>query len=321
MFALPWGPGALGTASSGGGLGAAGRGGSAAAPLTPSVLPASVPEDGVGGDPRAGWQLLTAHDNGQVLVWNAAADHLQPVCKLGETGSPVRTVASLDAFGLICTAHANGELALFPRAQHASDWGGGGMAHGASSSSGGSGHPSASGAGAQPPSAAAAGPTTAVGIACVRPRRLVLRAHRSSITAAGASAGGVATASNQGTLRLWRAADLAREAERAGLLAGLPRRTTTSAASAALSIDRWAFCLLYGWVMLCWGRWPSVQVVWYPPTHLPDNNTQTTTHTHTAARAPQSSAAPPRSPPTAPGRTTPPLPRCWEARRCWAATG
>lgn len=204
--------------SSGGGLGGA--------------LPACVPEHGVMGDPRKDWQLLTGHDYGQLLVWNAAADRLVPACKLGEAGSPVRAAVSLDAWGLVCTAHANGEIAVFARPSQAGDWGGGALSTAASyalpsSSASGSTHSSFAGA------AAASAHTTPVGLACVRPRRLVLRAHRGTITAAGGCASGLVTASNQGTLRLWRAADLAREADKAGLALGgqLGRRTTTSAVS------------------------------------------------------------------------------------------
>ena len=210
-----------------------GDGMSASGSLGPSAsLPAPVPEHGTlpqpsGGDARAGWQLLTGHENGQLLVWNAARDRLQPACKLGEAGGgggggAVRAVASLDAWGLIVVAHAGGELALFPRAARASDWGG--LAGGAAAVPVGSSSGS--------PSAPA--PATAVGVPCVRPRRAVLRAHRSAIVAAAACPFGVATASGMGSLRLWRAADLARAAERAGLPIQGAARRTTAASSASL---------------------------------------------------------------------------------------
>jgi len=254
MIALNWSSAApLQSTSSTGGFGILGGGsssGGGAAQHHPQYQhPASVPEDSVGGDPRSGWQLLTGHDNGQVLVWNAAADSLHPACKLGETGSPVRTITYFEPWGLLCTAHANGELALFARAAHASDWGGSSGLSGAASHALGSAGGSDSGLGAAPPTTGAVqnpsicvgavqNPSICVGVACVRPKRLLLRAHRSSIVAAGACSTGLVTASTQGTLRLWRAADLAHEADKAGLLACLGRRTTTSAASSALSLDR-----------------------------------------------------------------------------------
>lgn len=224
------------------GLGSEMRGwSSGGASLMGGPLPARVPEEGPSDDSRRSWQLLTGHDNGQLLVWNAAADRLVPACKLGEPGSAVRGAASLDAWGLVCTAHANGEIALFSRPAQASDWGGGALSGALSSaashalaSASSSTHSSCAGAvGGLPASA------TPVGIACVRPRRLVLRAHRGGITAAGGSSSGLVTASSQGTLRLWRAADLAREADKAGLVLGgsLGRRTTAAATLSAT--ERW----------------------------------------------------------------------------------
>lgn len=199
--------------------------------------PATVPEETGAAGPRTSWQLLTGHDNGQVLVWDAARDVLAPVCKLGEPGSAVRALGCLDPWGLICSAHANGEIALFSRLTGGADWGGphgggvGGGAYGeAATVGGGSGASGASGGGLL---------SASVGIACMRPRRAVLRAHRTAIAAAGACAAGVVTASSQGSVKLWRAAELAREAERAGLQLAAPRRTCTSTLS-GMSMDRWS---------------------------------------------------------------------------------
>ena len=36
------------------------------------------------------FQLLTAHDNGQIQVWEAASGSLQPVCRIGQTGTSAR---------------------------------------------------------------------------------------------------------------------------------------------------------------------------------------------------------------------------------------
>lgn len=238
MAALSWAPHALrATVSSGiisaaasAGLGPESRGGSAGSgALSTGALPASVPEhaavESAADEARRSWQLLSGHDSGQVLVWNVVRDRLTPVCKLGEPGSAVRAVVSLDAWGLIATAHASGEVALVSRPAQASDWGGGALSTGAGSSSGSIAGPAA--------------PTMSVGIACVRPRRAVLRAHRSSIVAAGGCSGGVVTASGQGTLRLWRSAELAREADRAGLQLHAARRTTTVS---TVSSERCAPC-------------------------------------------------------------------------------
>jgi hypothetical protein len=202
-------------------------------------MPAPVPEGSAVDNVRGPAQLLSGHENGQVLVWNAASDRLAPACKLGDPGSPVRAVASLDAWGLVATAHANGELALFARPAAATDWGGGilsGATSYALTSAGSTQSSCAGGAGGLQPH------TTSVGAPTVRPRRAVVRAHRHSIVAAGGSASGVVTASNTGTLRLWRAAELAREAERAGILCGAVagRGTTASAAMSAVSSERCA---------------------------------------------------------------------------------
>lgn len=241
MMALSWAAAAPRTTTSSGfmsnaasaALGPDSRGASSGgASLAAASLPAPVPEHG-GDGARTRWQLLSGHDSGQVLVWNVGRDTLAPACKLGEGGSPVRAVVALDAWGLIATAHANGELTVFARAAQAADWGGGALSgaasHALSSASVGSAHDSGSGSG---------GHTTSVGVACVRPRRVVVRAHRSAITAAAGCAAGLVTASSQGTLRLWRAADLAREADKGGLQLYTGRRTTMSNASVG-SMERW----------------------------------------------------------------------------------
>jgi len=36
------------------------------------------------------WQILTAHDNGQVQVWDMSAGTLHPVLKIGAAGSSAR---------------------------------------------------------------------------------------------------------------------------------------------------------------------------------------------------------------------------------------
>jgi hypothetical protein len=210
-----------------------------------AALPPCVPEDAAGGDPRSMWQLLTGHENGQILVWDAAADSLQPRCKLGEAGSPIRSLVHLEAWGLLCTAHANGEIALFARSAQPGDWGGGFLSNAVSHtfvSGGGGGSTNSSGSGvAAASSSALAAPQhgMSMGTPCVRPRRLALRAHRSNITAAGGCSLGLVTASEKGTLRLWRAADLAREADKAGLImASLVGRRTTGSVGSVLSGER-----------------------------------------------------------------------------------
>lgn len=277
MFALVWAPSGAaaphaGNGSSSGmasmgsralslGIGgtADGRGGSgvgitSSGSLAPSSsLPAAVPEHEAlpersvsVGDGRSSWQLLTGHENGQVLVWNAARDRLQPACKLGDPGgSAVRAITTLDAWDLVVTAHASGDIALFARAANASDWGGGQPLAKVSTPAdtpggGGGGGGSSSGSISSTAMALKPAAATSVGVACVRPRRVTVRSHRSAIVAAaGCSSSGVATASGMGTVRLWRAADLAREAERAGLplRATTASRRTTAASSA--SADRW----------------------------------------------------------------------------------
>ena len=49
-----------------------------------------------GGD----WQILTAHDNGQVQVWDMTTGVLQPVLRLGTVGASARCVC-------LCNLHCN----------------------------------------------------------------------------------------------------------------------------------------------------------------------------------------------------------------------
>lgn len=216
-------------------------------------VPTSVPEDNIGEDPRSGWRLISGHENGQLLLWNAASDRLQPVIKIGEPGlSPVKSLCVMEEQGLLAVVHANGELALFLRPTRDRDWLMGPTttaAPSAATSEGGAGQ-GISGGGAAAAGAAAAnaggsaaggqtgeqlspatstgipgervrsggGSTAAAGLTTIKPRRVVLKSHRSMLVAAAACSGGVVTASALGSIKLWPAEGLGKEAERCGLL-------------------------------------------------------------------------------------------------------
>lgn len=238
---------------------AASRFRASAADCTPGGLdvPCSVPEDHIGEDPRSSWRLITGHESGQLLLWNAAADWLQPVVKVGDPGlSPVRALCVMEEQGLVAAVHANGDLALFLRPARDRDWlmspakstagaaaaaagstldgstgGASPTASGAGGSSSPRGQPGASeqqllspatstggGVGERGKSSGGGAATAAVGLNTIKPRRVVLKSHRSVLVAAAACSNGVVTASALGSIKLWPAEGLAKEAERCGLL-------------------------------------------------------------------------------------------------------
>jgi len=223
-------------------------------------VPCCVPEDNIGEDPRSSWRLITGHESGQLLLWNAAADRLQPLVKIGEPGlSPVRALSVMEEQGLLAVVHANGDLALFLRPARDRDWlmgpatqstaggfavdgsvgsgtSGVGLAAGATGGGGScqagtaafQGYDSAAGAALTSGGGAASdrgrstggGSSAAApaGLTTIKPRRVVLRSHRSMLVAAAACSSGVATASSLGAIKLWPADGLGKEAERCGLL-------------------------------------------------------------------------------------------------------
>jgi hypothetical protein len=213
-------------------------------------VPTSVPEDNIGEDPRSGWRLITGHESGQLLLWNAASDRLQPLIKIGDTGlSPVRALCVMEEQGLLAVVHANGDLAMFLRPSRDRDWlmgpttaaaaaaagclmdGAASGAAGAGAAAGGSAGGSANGQGVEQLSPATSGgaladrgrsgggiAAAAAGLTTIKPRRVVLRSHRSMLVAAAACSSGVVTASALGSIKLWPATGLGKEAERCGLL-------------------------------------------------------------------------------------------------------
>jgi hypothetical protein len=210
-------------------------------------VPTSVPEDNIGEDPRSGWRLITGHESGQLLLWNAASDRLQPLIKIGDTGlSPVRALCVMEEQGLLAVVHANGDLAMFLRPLRDRDWlmgpntaavaaAAGCLMEGAPSGPSGAGAIAGGGAsghvaeqlspdtsGTAPADRGRSGGGSAAAAAArlttIKPRRVVLRSHRSMLVAAAACSSGVLTASAPGSIKLWPAAGLAKEAERCGLL-------------------------------------------------------------------------------------------------------
>lgn len=59
------------------------------------------------------WRLLTAHENGQILLWHPEHARLSPLLRIGEAGSSCRGVAVLESVGLVVMARHNGELHIF----------------------------------------------------------------------------------------------------------------------------------------------------------------------------------------------------------------
>eukprot|EP00775_Hariotina_reticulata_P009889 gene9889-10046_t len=111
------------TAQSANSLGSSNRGSLGGAGGMGTALPESVPEDGIAENPRSSWRLVTGHDSGQLLLWSAASDKLQPLVIVGDSSqSPVKAVAVLEQQGLVAVAHANGDLSLFLRPVRDDDW-------------------------------------------------------------------------------------------------------------------------------------------------------------------------------------------------------
>jgi hypothetical protein len=206
--------------------------------LNPGLdVPPIVPEDNIGEDPRSGWRLVTGHESGQLLLWNAAADRLAPVIKIGDPGlSPVKALCVMEQQGLLAVVHANGDLAMFLRPNRDRDWhmGPATPQPASAAASDGGGGPAAATASAGPSSeqllsvalpgapgergrSGGGGGAAGAALTTVKPRRVVLRSHRSMLVAAAACSNGVVTANAVGTIKLWPAEGLAKEAERFGL--------------------------------------------------------------------------------------------------------
>ncbi|PSC73896.1 Serine threonine-kinase CTR1 isoform A [Micractinium conductrix] len=58
------------------------------------------------------WQLLTAHDNGQVQVWGHVSGRLRPLMRLGDRCAPALRVMVCEPLGALVTAHNDGKLHL-----------------------------------------------------------------------------------------------------------------------------------------------------------------------------------------------------------------
>ncbi|DBB01174.1 hypothetical protein WJX77_003342 [Trebouxia sp. C0004] len=65
------------------------------------------------------WQLLTAHENGQMQVWEASTGMLCPVLRIGTAGPAARCLVVCKSLGILATAHADGKLfvRLLPQLQ------------------------------------------------------------------------------------------------------------------------------------------------------------------------------------------------------------
>ena len=64
----------------------------------------------------------TGHENGQILIWDAAMDQLQPLVKVGEVGSPVKAIGVHHEYCLMSTAHISGEVCVFLRPSEDMEW-------------------------------------------------------------------------------------------------------------------------------------------------------------------------------------------------------
>ncbi|MEW5318025.1 MAG: hypothetical protein WDW38_009279 [Sanguina aurantia] len=144
------------------------------------------------------WRLLTGHENGQLLMWHPQHNKLSPLMRIGgsEHSSPVRGIMVYDPPGIIVTGHASGELRIFlqPYMDTA-------------------------------PGAASSLPAS---FGMLMPRKVTVRAHKSEITHMVGNCTTMVTASDVGTIRMWHAADFARELHLAGLMPLMSKRESSS---------------------------------------------------------------------------------------------
>ncbi|KAL3162493.1 hypothetical protein ABBQ32_010154 [Trebouxia sp. C0010 RCD-2024] len=61
---------------------------------------------------RNSTQVVSAHDNGQVQVWDMSTGFLQPVLRMGLVGPSARCLVVCKSLGIFATAHADGKLYL-----------------------------------------------------------------------------------------------------------------------------------------------------------------------------------------------------------------
>ncbi|KAK9862943.1 hypothetical protein WJX84_012116 [Apatococcus fuscideae] len=58
------------------------------------------------------WQLVTAHSNGQIQVWDPSLGSIKPVLRIGDPGSSCRDLILCESMGLLCSAHVDGSLIM-----------------------------------------------------------------------------------------------------------------------------------------------------------------------------------------------------------------
>ncbi|KAG2495761.1 hypothetical protein HYH03_006010 [Edaphochlamys debaryana] len=120
------------------------------------------------------FRMLTAHTNGQLLMWDLPASRLQLLCAIGDQGPKVVSVSIFPDLGMMVEALASGFLRVGP-----------------------------------PPSAALAPPINPLGgVPVWRLRNEIVRAHQGKITASTTLGHCVATGSKAGGVKVWSAVDL-----------------------------------------------------------------------------------------------------------------
>lgn len=141
------------------------------------------------------WRLLTGHKNGQVLMWHPDYQTLQPMLKFGDLSSSVKGICVFPNHRILVVGRKNGEL-------HVSR--------------------------ANLENMEMSTPKDAKHLSTIRPKKVVVPAHKSNLALMVGGGFKLATASAQGTIRLWQAEELEKEAEKGHVLPALGSKTKSS---------------------------------------------------------------------------------------------
>ncbi|GIL42457.1 hypothetical protein Vafri_424 [Volvox africanus] len=154
--------------------------------------------------PRQGpWRLLSAHVNGQLLMWDVTACRLQLICAIGQPGPSILNLFTFPELGTMVELLSSGHIRVGPL-----------------------------------PTSTLAPPINPMGNVPVwQFARATMRAHRGRLTAGAALGNCVATGSRAGGVKVWSAVDLRTQASGQGVafLSPLPAAAigATPAASAS----------------------------------------------------------------------------------------
>ncbi|GLI70654.1 hypothetical protein VaNZ11_015590, partial [Volvox africanus] len=134
--------------------------------------------------PRQGpWRLLSAHVNGQLLMWDVTACRLQLICAIGQPGPSILNLFTFPELGTMVELLSSGHIRVGPL-----------------------------------PTSTLAPPINPMGNVPVwQFARATMRAHRGRLTAGAALANCVATGSRAGGVKIWSAVDLRTQAAGQGV--------------------------------------------------------------------------------------------------------